>query len=101
MSTHFLENSRANFEHVDNIMHVDIAKDTFLVNINRDNIFHFSPAIMQLDWTPSRYTQKHDSRKKNQKGYGSSETTYRKLSARILQMCFNYFFVTHFHLFSK
>ena len=45
---------------------------------------------IQLDWTPSRRTQKINL-PANQKGYDNSETTIRKLSARRIQICFDYF----------
>ena len=52
---------------------------------------------IQLDWTPSRRTQKVNS-PTNQKGYGNSKTTIGKLSARRIQICVVYFCVIHFWL---
>ena len=45
---------------------------------------------IQLDWTPSRRTQKINL-PTNQKGYDNSETTVGKLSARRIQICRIYF----------
>ena len=50
-----------------------------------------------IGWTPSARTQKNDL-PANQKDYGKSGTTYEKLSAKRIQICFDYFCKIHFWL---
>ena len=62
---------------------------------------------LQLDWTPSRRTQKINLLA-NQKGYDKSETTYEELSARksrsvlfiFVKFIFDIFFKTTFQIMS-
>ena len=69
-------------------------------NVGLTNVTCATPLLLfeltriQLDWTPSRRTQKSNL-PANQKGYDNSETTKRKLSARRIQISFDYFCKIH------
>ena len=76
-------------------LHASSTNPVKLLSSSPDISLHTDSLSIQLDWTPSRNTRKINCRM-NQKGYDNSETTVGKLSARRIQICFDYFCKIHF-----